>query len=372
MKVLIVGNYVNDRQISINRFVGLVEKGLRQKGHEIRRVQAQPIFGQLKSSPQGIGKWLGYIDKLIIFPVQLRQQLDWADIVCICDQALSYLTPYLKDRKYFVICHDLLAIRSALGEIPENPTSWTGKQYQAMILRGFKQAKYVVCSSEATRADVLRLTKIAPEQTEVIEDCLNQGYGPMTKEAAVALVGKFNINRDYPWLIHVGGGQWYKNRLGLLKIFKRLITFPGLENCRLILMGKPLLPNMREFVNQNNLSAQVIELGTVSDEDLRAFYCLATALIFPSFQEGFGVPVIEAQSCGCPVFTSNRLPMTVIADDAAVYFDPTEHEAAATIIAENLLAPDRLEQLRQKGFINATRFTYERMIQSYHQLLPKL
>jgi len=91
MKVLIVGNYVNDRQISINRFVGLVEKGLRQKGHEIRRVQAQPIFGQLKSSPQGIGKWLGYIDKLIIFPVQLRQQLDWADIVCICDQALSYL-----------------------------------------------------------------------------------------------------------------------------------------------------------------------------------------------------------------------------------------------------------------------------------------
>ncbi|MFM6631337.1 MAG: glycosyltransferase family 1 protein, partial [Microcystis panniformis] len=54
------------------------------------------------------------------------------------------------------------------------------------------------------------------------------------------------------------------------------------------------------------------------------------------------------------------------------YFDPTEHEAAATIIAENLLAPDRLEDLRQKGFINATRFTYERMIQSYHQLLPKL
>ncbi|MCE6984426.1 glycosyltransferase, partial [Pseudomonas frederiksbergensis] len=83
------------------------------------------------------------------------------------------------------------------------------------------------------------------------------------------------------------------------KIFKKLITFPGLENCRLILMGKLLLPDMREFVNQNNLSAQVIELGTVSDEDLRAFYCLATALIFPSFQEGFGVPVIEAQACGC-------------------------------------------------------------------------
>jgi len=247
-----------------------------------------------------------------------------------------------------------------------------GKTVSGDDLRGLKQAKYVVCSSEATRADVLRLTKIAPEQTEVIEDCLNQGYGPMTKAAAVALVGKFNINRDYPWLIHVGGGQWYKNRLGLLKIFKKLITFPGLENCRLILMGKPLLPDMREFVNQNNLSAQVIELGTVSDEDLRAFYCLATALIFPSFQEGFGVPVIEAQSCGCPVFTSNRLPMTVIADDAAVYFDPSEHEAAATIIAENLLAPDRLEDLRQKGFINATRFTYERMIQSYDRLLPKL
>ncbi len=81
------------------------------------------------------------------------------------------------------------------------------------------------------------------------------------------------------------------DRLGLLKIFKKLITFPGLENCRLILMGKPLLPNMREFVNQNNLSAQVIELGTAFGQDG------TTPVIYPSMfkfisSEGMGKDAI--------------------------------------------------------------------------------
>lgn len=372
MKVSIVGNYSNDRQISIDRFVRLVERGLSRAGYEVGRVQAEPILGRFKPSPRGLGKWLGYIDKLVIFPFRFRRSIDRADVIFICDQCLSYLTPYLKTKKYFVVCHDMLGIRSALGEIPENKTSWTGRQYQSILFRGLKQAKYIVCSSETTRADVLRLTGLPAERTTAIEDCLNEGYGPMEKEEALNLVARFKIDRDAPWIVHVGGDQWYKNRLGLLKIFHDLIAFPGLENSKLILLGKPLTADMRQFIALAHLEKQVFELPGLSDEELRAFYSLGTALIFPSLQEGFGIPVIEAQACGCPVFTSNRPPMSENGGDAAVYFDPSDPSAAAAIVAGALLDRDRLEQMRQKGLINAGRFTYETMIRSYDELLKKL
>ena len=106
MKILLIGNYINDQQISINRFVGLMEKGLKKVGHEVWRVQAEPVLGKLHPGANGLGKWLGYIDKLLIFPFKLRQYLDWADLVCICDQSFSYYTPYLQDKTHLVICHD--------------------------------------------------------------------------------------------------------------------------------------------------------------------------------------------------------------------------------------------------------------------------
>jgi len=372
MKILLIGNYINDQQISINRFVGLMEKGLKKVGHEVWRVQAEPVLGKLHPGANGLGKWLGYIDKLLIFPFKLRQYLDWADLVCICDQSFSYYTPYLQDKTHLVICHDLLAIRAALGEIPENPTGWTGRQYQSWIYRGFKMADYVACSSETTRSDVLRLTSINPGRVIVIEDCLDEDYDKMPREEALARVAKFNVNLDYPFLIHVGGNQWYKNRLGLLNIFNYLRKYPELANIQLLMIGRALKPVMSEFIQTHNLEKQVLELVDLNNDDLRAFYSLATALIFPSLQEGFGVPPIEAQVCGCPVFTSNRLPITEISADAAVYFDPKAPETAAKIIAETLLNPEKMDSLRQKGFKNATRFSFMRMMESYDKMLQTM
>jgi glycosyltransferase involved in cell wall biosynthesis len=372
MKILLIGNYIHDQQVSINRFVGLMEKGLKKVGHEVWRVQAEPVLGKLHPGADGVGKWLGYIDKLLIFPFKLRQYLDWADLVCICDQSFSYYTPYLQDKTHLVICHDLLAIRAALGEIPENPTGWTGRQYQSWIYRGFKMADYVACSSETTRSDVLRLTSINPSRVIVIEDCLDQDYDKTPREEALARVAKFNVNLDYPFLIHVGGNQWYKNRLGLLNIFNYLRKYPKLANIQLLMIGRSLKPVMSEFIQTHNLEKQVLELVDLNNDDLRAFYSLATALIFPSLQEGFGVPPIEAQVCGCPVFTSNRLPITEISADAAVYFDPKDPETAAKIIAETLLNPEKMDSLRQKGFKNATRFSFMRMMESYDKMFQTM
>ena len=82
----------------------------------------------------------------------------------------------------------------------------------------------------------------------------------------------------------------------------------------------------------NGLRDRVIELTNITNEDLRALYSKATALLFPSLREGFGWPIIEAQACGCPVFTSDRVPMTEVGGDAAIYLDPTDPRPAPRLL----------------------------------------
>jgi glycosyltransferase involved in cell wall biosynthesis len=93
--------------------------------------------------------------------------------------------------------------------------------------------------------------------------------------------------------------------------------------------GQPFMREMRRFQYDNAAGRDVIELIDPSNEELQALYSCANLMLFPSLQEGFGWPIIEAQACGCPVVTSNRMPMTEIGGDAATYIDPDNIQEAA-------------------------------------------
>ncbi len=72
MKILLVGNYLPDRQESMQRFANMLQIGLVELGHEVRLIRPEPFFGRLRPSGNGLGKWLGYVDKFLLFPRQLR------------------------------------------------------------------------------------------------------------------------------------------------------------------------------------------------------------------------------------------------------------------------------------------------------------
>jgi glycosyltransferase involved in cell wall biosynthesis len=172
-----------------------------------------------------------------------------------------------------------------------------------------------------------------------------------------------------PFLLHVGGNQWYKNRLGVLRMFSRMLAENHWRCLKLIMVGSPWTTEMREFVSQNSLTRYVYELTGVSDEELRALYSQAQLMLFPSIDEGFGWPIIEAQACGCPVVTTNRAPMNEVGGVAAMYIDPENIESATAKIREVLA--DRL-RLRSAGFSNAGRFSASGMVQSYVKLYRRL
>ncbi len=121
---------------------------------------------------------------------------------------------------------------------------------------------------------------------------------------------------------------------------------------------------MRQIAWFHGLGDSVFELHDVAEEDLRALYSRAEALLFPSFEAGYGWPVAEAQACGCPVGTSNRAPMTEVGGEAATYFDPLDPESAVTAVGSVLGTRGRHPV--------STRFSAAAMVEGYLTLYERL
>jgi len=364
MKILLIGNYEPGDQKSMQRFAALLKCGFSAAGHETRLVRPPVVAGTLPV--RGIAaKWLRYFDELIFFPKILRKQVEWADVVHICDHSNAVYVKYVQDRPHVVTCHDLIAIRSALGEISCHRTSRTGRQLQSMILRGLQAAGrtgHIVCVSEATRRDILRVADVPRESVSQIYNGLNFPYRPLDPEEARRQIQKFEIRKDQRFLLHVGSNEWYKNRFGVLRIFSALKSRPEGKPLSLVMAGQPMTSELRRFLRNAEGNKDVFEVINPTNEELRALYSCADMMLFPSFQEGFGWPVIEAQACGCPVVTSDRAPMTEIGGDAATYIDPEDYESAASAIACRIHART---QPCENSIKNAERFGASQMINSY-------
>ncbi len=362
LTVLLLGNYANDRVESMERFADTLRRGLPECGVDVETIRPEPFIGRLKPSARGVGKWLGYFDKFLVFPFVLRRKLRAMRkpfVVHVCDHSNAHYVHFLQRAPHLVTCNDLLAIRSARGEIPWHRTGRTGKILQWLILGGLKRGKRFTCISEATRADLLRIAGVNPASVSVTYMGQNHPYSPMPRQDALARLRVLLPFVDLSaFIFHVGNNDWYKNRLGVIRIYKALRkTMPGAPP--LVLAGKPFTPEMAALAE----GMPVHPLVDVSNEDLRALYSAASLLLFPSLAEGFGWPIIEAQACGCRVVTSNRAPMTEVGGDAAIYIDP-ENEPAAAEAVRDALGRDAAERI-EAGYKNAARFPTGRMVREY-------
>ena len=369
MKILVIGNYSPSGSESMRQFATLLAGLLEEAGHDVRLVRPTPILGKLKSGEAGLAKWLGYVDRFLLFPPRLLWVAGWADRVHVCDHSNTMYVRWLRGRPHVVTCHDMIAIRSAIGEIPEHPTRWTGRIQQRWTLRWLRRAQHVVCVSEQTRTELVRLSGLPAGRTSVVPNAPNYPYRPTDRAEASLHLGRLGLADARPFLFHVGGNQWYKNRVGVLRIFKEIVSAPEHAGLRLVMAGKPWTNSMHDYVRQAGMEGRVIELTNVSNEELRALYSTAEALLFPSLYEGFGWPIIEAQACGCPVFTSDRLPMTEVGGRGAVYFDPADELGAARIVAAHLGDRDGIRILAAE---NPNRFSRDTMLAGYLEAYRKV
>ncbi|MEJ7703279.1 MAG: hypothetical protein WKF47_06315 [Geodermatophilaceae bacterium] len=182
-----IGNYELDQQQSMQRFGSMMLDGLRAAGIAAEMIKPQPVFGNFRAAGHLAAKWLGYIDKFLIFPFRLKAKLAGRPaIVHISDHSNAVYTRCIRHAPVVVTRHDLLAVRGGLGEATDSPASCSGRWLQRWILLGLQRATAIACASGATLHDAERLLagKSPAPQLSLIGLGLNHPYRRITEEEA--------------------------------------------------------------------------------------------------------------------------------------------------------------------------------------------
>ena len=365
MKVLLVGNYLADRQESMRIYASMMEAGLRARGHEVQSLQPPAVLGTYVPERSPFFKWLGYVDKFLLFRRQLQRAAQAAEIVHVCDHSNAMYVPMLANIPHVVTCHDVLAIRSARGHFPQNPVGATGRIFQRLIAQGLRRTQAIACVSRKTRDDLERYLQIAENRLHLVPNALPWPYRPVSRDQCASLLRSVGLEPNEPYFLHVGGNHWYKNRGAAVTIFAELRKLPKYARVTLVLAGSPMEMPLRHIARERGVGDAVVEAAGISHECLQALYSCAIAMLFPSHEEGFGWPILEAQACGCVVVTTDRPPMNEVAGGAAVLVDPAKPECAAQKITEALIDAVRM---RHEGLRNAASYTVEQMLDGYEAL----
>ena len=287
-----------------------------------------PLFARL-------AKWLGYIDKYIFFPTQLlcvTATVPASSIFHIVDHSNAIYCLLLSTYKTLVTCNDTIAIDAALNGYTNNSLqlSRLSLLLQKQILKGLRAATTIISISVATRLSLSNLG-INTSHSNISYLPLNYEYRRLDKSSLDYLAGCHRTSKassiamsGSPFILHVGGCQWYKNRGMVLAAYLSLIEkYYTNDDAKpsLVFVGPPLTHQECGAYPPNMQGIHFIE--NVCDEELLILYNTATLLFFPSQLEGFGWPILEALASGCLVLTSRHPPMTEAGGSLARYTDPS-------------------------------------------------
>lgn len=362
--VLLVGNYVKDQQWSMLRFADLLNEALGSRGVVVRLIQPPCVLGRLCVRGSKAAKWAAYVDKFLLFPLVLALVSKRYEVAHICDHSNAVYRPFLRSRVTVATCHDLLAVRGALGEETFCPASGLGRRLQSAILRDLALIPWVACDSDATRSDFTRLTgRGAGAGLRTLYLGFPLKFSPADQTLVSQALASLGL-RPGGFLLQTGSAQARKNREGTLRVLAALKDrWPG----HVVFAGEALTLGQRELAQNLQISDRVVELTEVSDELLTILYTGAHALLFPSLCEGFGWPVLEAQACGCPVITADNTSLQEVGGAGAMIFEASNHEGMAQAVLRLEDAVQR-EKLRARGFENLHRFSLDAMVAGYVNL----
>lgn len=276
--------------------------------------------------------------------------------------ATGFVLPLWKPKriKYIVTIADMTFFTHAQYHI------WFKNCYfRALIPTSLKRADKIIAISENTKADIVALTKTNPEKIVTTHLAADPYFVPESKEKCAIVLAKYNLQQ--PYILFVGMLEPRKNIFGIIEAFSML---KDKKNHILVIVGKKgwMYEEIFELVKREKLTNEVIFTGYVPDQDLPALYTAATCFLYPSFYEGFGIPIIEAMACGCPVITSNTSSLKEIAGNAAILVEPSDTSAIKKAIGEIVTNAKKRNELSIKGKRQAKKFSWQKMAEDTKEL----
>jgi len=223
--------------------------------------------------------------------------------------------------------------------------------------RSTRLADAVIINSESLRADVARYLPVDPAKLHLIYEAVDHElFRPADRAAARAAVAPSGVTR--PFVLFVSSLWRYKNCDSLLRAFA--LARPDLDGRQLAVVGPPrdtqYATELHELVRELGIGDDVVFVGGVTLEETAVYYQAADVFVYPSFQETFGLPILEAMACGCPVVTSDVSAMPEIAGGAALLADPEDPKSIAAAIVE--ACGPAAGPLREQGLRRAKEFTW--------------
>jgi len=367
MKIYLIGNYPLFKSKSMELYTNLLHKILSQYGYNVVVLKPKKILNKLNFKSIILKKYLSYIDKYFFFGLKLLK-LKTNSQIHICDQSNSLLFPFIKSDKLSITCHDLINTKKYhnLNHTKEN--NFLKKIHQKLILYYLCKFKNIICVSQNTKNDLSKFTKNKKKNIKIIYNCLNKSFYRINKTHKKKLLKKYSINYNY--CLHVGSNVWYKNKEALIHIFYNFLKVKNNTDQKLILAGQKNTLQIKKIINQLKIKKNIINIVNPSHKTLNTLYNGADCLIFPSITEGFGWPIIEAQACGCPVFTYKKNPMKEIGKDSVFYMNPLDHKKSASIVNNQIYK--NKNNMINKGFKNLNRFNQDKIFTKYINFFNKI
>jgi glycosyltransferase involved in cell wall biosynthesis len=278
---------------------------------------------------------------------QLRR--DRPDLVHV-----QYTAPLACPVPVVVSVHDVSYL-----EHPEWFTALRSRQLWLTVQQTARRAVRILTPSEFSRRSIAEAYGFE-EKIVVVPNAVSSAFRPVARDGAAAWVRE-HFSVPAPFVLCVGDLQPRKNQIGLIHAFEQLLrACPQLPH-HLVLVGKETWfgGRVRHAAHKSDCSSRIHFTGFVGDDDLLQLYGACDLFVFPSFYEGFGIPILEAMACGRAVACSNTTAMAEVADAAAILFSPHSVDEMARAMKDLLLDAELRARVSRLGLQRSASFSWD-------------
>jgi glycosyltransferase involved in cell wall biosynthesis len=267
-------------------------------------------------------------------------------------------------RHEIVTIHDVFPLSSR-----EYSTPSFQRKFSVLLIEAARRAARIITPSQHTANELIRHVQVDPEKIRVIPEGVDLPKQVLSPDARLSERARW-VGEGNELILVVGVIQTRKNTLGALQALEKLP-----EHCCMVLAGGAGHGSeaVQDYLRKTRLDKRVKALGHVSGEQLERLYQAASLLLFPSFDEGFGLPVLEAMAYGLPVVTSLTSALPEVGGEAALYVDPHDMNDIAEKVIRVIENPQLRTQMVEAGLVRVQAFSWRRVaeqtLEVYNEVL---
>jgi glycosyltransferase involved in cell wall biosynthesis len=361
---------------SVRQFADALEQGFRT-GRDVELIPIElPELGLARRLSRGrqppwpVAGAENVLDAFLRYPLSIRRATRGRPmpVYHVIDQWYGHLAAWLPPNRTIVSCQDLILAKYPELDTDHRPTRrdrWRFAASTGLLHR----VAHVVCSTQAVKADLMRLKGVAPDRISVVPKGIAAGMRPLPETSATPLGARAPAAAG-ALVLHVSSGWPYKNVEATIRVIAALRE-RGVE-AKLVRVGVPLTERERRLAERLRVMPWIGDYGWVDEQRLTELYNAADVLLFPSLDEGFGRPPLEAMACGTPVVTSTAPALVEATGDAALHAAANDVAGLARAVEAVLSRPSLAADLRARGLRRASRFTWPATVDAYAEIYERV